>query len=142
MSTTPASTSTPTTTAAPGPAPANIPTDPLMGEWREAGMSGSSMWNCLVGGKPLADWSQLSPMQPNKIEFTTRFRPLNPILDVKGLKNRTKGLSTKFKKADDLVVFQSKIWKHLVEHGLDTITYLVDPSDVTDVLDVVNNHTR
>ena len=25
---------------------------------------------------------------------------------------------------------------------MDTIAYLVDPSDVTDVLDVVNNHTR
>ena len=142
MSGTPAPAPTATAGTIATPASANKPADPKMGQWREAGMTGSNMWNCLVGGMPLADWSQLSPVQPNKIEFTTRFRPLNPILDVKGLTNRTKGLSAKFKKTDDLVVFQSKIWKHLVEHGLDTIAYLVDPSDITEVLDVVNNHTR
>ena len=113
-----------------------------MGVWKEAGVAGSNTWNCLVGGKPLADWSRLSPRQINRIEYTTRFRPLNPILDVKGLTARTKGLEQKFKKGDDLIIFQSKIWKHLVEHGLDTIAYLENPSDITDVLDTVNNHTR
>ena len=118
------------------------PTDPTMGAWKEAGMPGSNTWNCLVGGTPLADWSGLDQTQANQIAFTTRFRPLDPILDVKGLTSRTKGLESKFKKTDDLVIFQSKIWKHLVQHGLDTISYLVNPSDPTQVLDVVNNHTR
>ena len=105
-------------------------------------MAGSNEWNCLFGGTPLADWSGLDPNQTNKIEFITRFRPLNPTFDVKGLTARTKGLETKFKKTDDLVIFQSKVWKHLVAHGLDTIAHLVNPSDPTQVLDVVNNHTR
>lgn len=119
-----------------------IPADPKMGVWKEAGIAGSNTWNCLVGGQPYADWSGLSALQPNRIEHTTRFRPLNPIYDVKGLIARTKGLEQKFKKGDDLIIFQSKVWKHLVAHGLDTIAYLEDPSDTTSVLDVVNNHTR
>ena len=90
---------------------------------------------------PLANWSKLSPIQPNCIEYTTRFRPLNPILDVKRLTARTKGIDQKFKKNDDLLIFQLKIWKHLVEHGLDTVAYLMNPSNMTTVLDVVNNQT-
>ena len=129
-----------TTTAAPVPKPK--PINPKMGIWKEAGMTGSDTWNCLVGGTPLSDWSGLDTNQPNRIEYTTRFRPLNPIFDVKGLRSRTKGIDQKFKKNDDLLIFQSKIWKHLVERGLDTITYLVNPSDPNTVLDVVNNHTR
>ena len=134
-------TNPPAATTQPPAAPPK-PTDPKMGQWKEAGMQGSGTWNCLVGGKPYSDWSGLSTVQPNNIEYTTRFRPLNPVLDVKGLATRTKGLEQKFKKSDDLVIFQAKIWKHLVKHGLDTIAYLANPSDFTDVLDVVNNHTR
>ena len=48
----------------------------------------------------------------------------------KGYNYCKKGLETKFSKNDDLALFQKqRILKHLVDCGMDSITYLEDPSD-------------
>ena len=62
--------------------------------------------------------------------------------DIKGFKICSTGLTTKFKQDDDILVFQSHVWKHLTGHGLDTITYLRDPTDTSNVLSVVTCHAR
>ena len=41
-----------------------------------------------------------------------------------------------------MLTFQRKVMKHLVEHGLDTITYLPDPADKYEMISVVSDHAR
>ena len=60
----------------------------------------------------------------------------------KGYNQRCVGLSTKFSKTDDILVFQKKVWKHLVNNGMDTIAYLPDPEIANQMISVVNKHAR
>jgi hypothetical protein len=44
--------------------------------------------------------------------------------------------------SSDLAVFQTAVWNHLVDTGMDTIAYLQDPEDSTKMTDVVKSHAR
>ena len=66
------------------------PSNPTIGKYEETYPS-SGVWNCRVGGKPLADWSGLDLKYP--IQTTTKhFRPINLLSDSKAYKLRIKGL--------------------------------------------------
>ena len=51
-----------------------------------------------------------------------------------------KGLDPKFKRHDNLQVFRDKVWSHLQDCGLDTISYLPDPAVTTQMISCVKQH--
>ena len=112
-----------------------VPSNPVMGTYIETYI-GSGVWNCLVGGKPMHDWSGLDS-KAKRGTTPYHLRPLDLIKDAKGFTARKTGFITKFSRDSSLPSFASQVWKHLVSHGLDTIAYLPDPSDNGSVLDVV-----
>jgi hypothetical protein len=74
------------------------------------------------GGKPKADWTGLEDVSPD-YETPNQMRP---VYDVKGYNHRKSGLSEKFNKTDMLIPFKKRIWTHLKDNGLDTISFLQD----------------
>ena len=116
----------------------------IMGQWEET-YGGSGVFNALMGGAPLADWSDIDANIERTVAVTTlHYRPINPVYDSKGHSKRTKGLEMKLTKGKsmDLAQFQKSVWNHLAQHGLDTISYLQDPFDDDRVVNVVENHAR
>ena len=94
-----------------------------------------------VGGEPLSDWSGLKDPKPTQVS-AMQYRPSSVYAQQKTQPFRRAGLKDKFLKGDDLLVFQRKIWKHLKEHGLDTPTYIEDPSAYGQLVSVVSDHGK
>ena len=117
------------------------PVNPNMGVFLEQAPPGSGKWIIRMGGKPLSDFSGLLPDQVYGVT-PFHFRKADVTEDVKGFNVRSKGLKEKFSKTDDVLHFQAHVWKHLWAHGLDTISYLQDPSDTSRLLNVVEHHPK
>ena len=127
----------------------NLPTPvgPIMGECFETPVPGSGTWNARVGGKPKSDWSGLDTSVRGATGTVGKrsalcYRPLILTNDQKGQISRSKGLSAIFKQGDSIRDFQNNVWDHLKKHGMDTIAYLQDPQDPTQVLSVVVDHAK
>jgi hypothetical protein len=95
------------------------PTKPTMGDLTQTGVD---KWSAWTGGKPKLDWSGFETII---VDFETP-NQMRPIYDVKGYNHRKTGLSDKFNKTDTLIPFKKRVWTHLKDNGLDTITYLPD----------------
>ena len=94
-----------------------------------------------TGGKPKHDWSGLDGIKPTNIK-PTQYRPESIGASSKGLKYRTEGLEIKFTRKSDQLIFQMEIWKRMKDYGMDTIAYLPDPYDPTEVASVVDEHAK
>ena len=98
-------------------------------------------WSAWTGGKPKYDWTGLEhPLDDNT--SPNQLRPVYASAAQKGYNHRRTGLSTQFTPSSDLAVFQTAIWNHLVDTGMDTIAYLQDPEDSTKMTNVVKSHAR
>ena len=64
------------------------------------------------------------------------------MLDDSGFSKRCKGFEDKFSKNGDLYKFQRRLIDHLKIMGMDTITYLPDPADNDQMVNVMTDHTR
>ena len=122
------------------PPPPVRPTSPTMGTCEET-YPGSQSYYYAFGGKPYPDWSGIMD-KSSRLMSDLCFRSLDPVSGQKSTHYRTKGLSNKYDSKDCLTDFQSDVWDHLVKYGLDTISYLPNPKDLTQVLDVVNKHAQ
>ena len=111
------------------------PPDPKMGGLVQVKHDAYSAW---TGGKPKADWSELEETSP-EYEQTTQ---LHPMLDDSGLPKRCKWFEDKFSKNGDLYKFQRHLIDHLKIMGMDTITYLPDPADNDQMVNVITDHTQ
>lgn len=100
-----------------------------------------NIWIAWVGGKPLSDWSALDTTGVVCVPKSTQFRQQN-IKDVKGEIHRIRGMEVKFSQENDLRAFCNAVWKHLVQSGMDTITYFPDPADNTKMVSIVENPNR
>ena len=114
------------------------PTKPKFGDVSEIG---KESWVAWTGGKPKADWSELDNPNPSVVS-PNQYRPSSIGSQSKSQYYRVRGLETKFTRGSDLQTFEKKIMKHLISYGLDTITYLVDPTDSTQVVSVISEHAR
>lgn len=125
-----------TTTAVPDD---NKPTKPIMGGISQLA---KDEWAAWTGGVPKSDWSGLTDEQP--LDYTTpnQLRPVYASSAQKGYNFRKTGIQDKFEKTDDLMVFQTSIWDHLVDTGMETIAYIPDPVNTTSMVNVVKNHAR
>jgi hypothetical protein len=95
------------------------PTKPTMGDLTQTGVD---KWSAWTGGKPKLDWPGF---ETTTVDFETP-NQMRPIYNVKGYNHRKTGLSDKFNKTDTLIPFKKRVWTHLKDNGLDTITYLPD----------------
>ena len=111
------------------------PPDPKMGGLVQVKHDAYSAW---TGGKPKADWSELEETSP-EYKQTTQLRPM---LDDSGFSKRCKGFEDKFSKNGNLYKFQRCLIDHLKIMGMDTITYLPDPADNDQMVNVITDHTR
>ena len=114
------------------------PTEPIFGGVKEVGKNHFEAW---TGGKPNGGFSLLETELPTSIA-ATRFRPSSISSGSKAQQCRVQGLENKFSADGDLQVFQKKVMKHLELYGLDTITYLRDPTDEKQVVSVITDHAR
>ena len=133
-------------TSTTNPVPPIKPTVPKFGDLVEISKDHFVAW---TGGKPKADWTGLENPSPPSID-PNQYRVSSISSRAKSKAYRTKGLEKKFTCTSDLLVFQKKVWKHLVEYGLDTITYVPDPAASmntttglpTKVMLVITGHSR
>jgi hypothetical protein len=95
------------------------PKEPIMGAITQ---TDTGKWLARTGGKPKADWTGLEDVSPD-CETPNQMRP---VYDVQGCNHRKSGLSEKFNKTDMLIPFKKRVWTHLKDNGLDTISYLQD----------------
>ena len=95
-----------------------------------------------TGGAPNFDWSGLSPSSPTLYSSPNQLRPVEASSSQKAYNHCKEGLSTKFQRSSDLHSFKKDVWQHLVDCGMDTITYLPDPEDKTEVSTVITAHSR
>ena len=116
------------------------PNDPKMGTTHET-YSGSNDYYYTFGGKPKADWSDIANID-QRIISDNSVRAIDPVSGQKAAKYRQTGLRKKFESSHSLADFQKEIWDHLVQHGLDTVSYLQDPRNTSDVLSVVTHHSQ
>jgi hypothetical protein len=110
------------------------PTKPTTGDVSQIGVD---TWAAWTGGKPKLDWSGFVTAT---LDFETP-NQMRPFYDVEGYKNHRKtGLSDKFNKTDTLIPFKKRVWTHLKDTGLDTITYLPDIGN--EMSCVIYDHSR
>ena len=115
------------------------PPTPTMGGLVQISASDFCAW---TGGKPLANWSGLDPTAATAPQDDYQYRPASPSSSQKSTMYREKGLDTKFKRTDHLLDFVTIVSNYLKRTGMDTITYLPDPTDASKVLSVVENYSR
>ena len=104
--------------------PSNIfnPTKPKFGDVCEVG---HDLWSAWTGGQPEGNWLGLEDPTPKTVTPN---------------QSCVQGLETKFTRDSDSQTFQEKFMKHLVQHGLDAITHIQDPTKPTEVLSTVTDH--
>ena len=133
--TTPVPTRTTTTSSA-----RQVPGDPVMGKCLET-WKGSSDYYYVFGGKPKPDWSGLADGVDRSMSNSC-YRSMDPVAGLKSSRYRVKGLEKKFDPKQSVSIFNSAVWDHLEEYGLDTIAYLNDPREMNQMQNVVRNHAQ
>jgi hypothetical protein len=112
---------------------------PKMGDIVQTSKDEYSGW---TGGKPKPDWSGLDATAPKMFKSPCQLRPMYAKSQIDAFTLRRKGLEVKFAVTDDLSLFEDKVWKHLLDTGMDTISYLPDVEDSTVMTSVVHGHSR
>ena len=101
----------------------------------------STKFISFTGGKPNPAWTDTE-------EGSTTATPSTPsqcrdhYSPGEGYLHRKQGLSKKFDRTDDLIVFENAVWDKLTDCGLDTIAYVADPVEANRMTNVVKEHTR
>ena len=118
-------------------ADADKPNAPTMGGTTQLD---KTEWGVWTGETPKPDWSGLDDKVIKEYTTPNQLCPIYASSAQKGYNFRKKGLEIKFKKEDDLHIFQNSVWKHLIDTGMDTTTYIPDPADLTKMVNIVKNH--
>jgi hypothetical protein len=106
---------------------------------------GAKDWSTPVGGKPNSEWTGLDTTFNNSLlsyKSPNAKRFLNEFQNAKQYEKRTVGLKIKFTEKANLNDFKTQTYAELLKHGLDTITFVHDPSDNTKMVSVVKDHHR
>ena len=95
-----------------------------------------------TGGKPLADWSGLDPSAQTEPHDDYQYRPSSPGSSQKSTKSREIGLDSKFTRDAHLMDFVDSVEKYLYRTGMDTISFLPDPNNPSEVASVVTCYSK
>ena len=99
-------------------------------------------WAAWTGGKPQASWSGLDSSAVDNYDSPNQLRPASSASSTKGYNLRKEGLADKFKRSDDLTIFQRKVLAHLQDTGMDTIAYLPNPIEPSKMIHIVTDYAR
>ena len=111
------------------------PDTPTMGGIEQ---TGTDSWNVWTGGAPNHNWTGLLDGNPSHIS-PSQYRPTSVTSQAKSRAYRIAGLEQKFSRTGDFHQFQRRVKKHLVNHGMDTIAYIPDPSK-TKMINVIDKY--
>ena len=100
---------------------------------------GTGLWAAWTGGKPNGSWTGLEEPNPKTIK-PNQYRSPSISTESKSRAYRVQGLEMKYSRDSNLQTFQKEVMQHLSEYGMDTITYLNDPTDATRVVSVIEHH--
>lgn len=115
------------------------PAKPKMGDIIQVS---TSEWCAWTGGKPKSDWSGLDDKAAASPSDDYQLRPSSPGSSQKSTKVRETGLDTKFGRNSHLLDFVDVVKAYLERTGMDTISYLEDPSNAGTVVSVVHNYSK
>ena len=99
-------------------------------------------WCAWTGGKPQADWSGLDSSAANHPKEDFQLRPALPSSAQKSTALREKGELTKFAHGHNFLDFLRTVNEHLARTGMDTIAYLPDPEQSSQVLSIIDSYSR
>ena len=117
------------------------PPDFIMGRYEES-QADCGDWHIVAGGKPLADWSGIDATKPRSTFVPTQTRSFKSKYKTTDYEKRTAPMATKFKDGMSLRDLMNEVSTHSENHGLDTWTYLPDPYDPTQMLNVVEDYPK
>ena len=110
------------------------PLEPAMGGLTQTKTNKLLAW---TGRKPKVDWSGI--VDEDLADYDTP-NQMRPVYNVKRYNHRKSGLTSKFNKCDMLIPFKKRVWTHLKDNGLDSISYLPDMRN--EMLCVIYDHSR
>jgi hypothetical protein len=119
-----------------------MPKKPIMGGIVQVK---SDQYDAWTGGMPNHDWTGLRHPTIAEEELMlapNRFRPTSSTNATKLYKERRDGLGVKFSLKSSLQEFLLKVSEHLVNTGMDTIAYVLDPVEEKSMCNVVIDHPR
>jgi hypothetical protein len=68
--------------------------------------------------------------------------PSSALYVQRGFQYRSTGIDNKFKHSDDLAMFIREVSEHLIDTGMDTISYLPSPTDTTKMCSVLTEYSK
>jgi hypothetical protein len=97
-----------------------------------------------TGGKPNYDWTD-HETHGTEMASPNCWRQANPVYESKAYTKQTEPRSdeTKFEKDQaepTLNAFAKRVKNHMVEHGMDSIFYVQDPTNLTTMVSVLDNY--
>ena len=113
---------------------------PIIGGLQQVG---NDTWAPWVGGQPNLAWTSLENTNPDSID-PNQYRPLSAGSSQKSKHYRIIGLDEKLGKGGNLLEFKELVWDHMVQYGMDSITYLDDPTtnSPTTKVSVIKEHSK
>ncbi len=114
------------------------PLKPIMGDLIQVS---ATEWTAWTGGKPNSSWTILDGAtttygSPNQL------RPNSASYAQRGFQYRSTGIEDKFKRSDDLATFIREVSEHLIDTGMDSISYLPSPTDATKMCSVLTEYSK
>jgi hypothetical protein len=114
------------------------PLKPIMGDLVQVS---ATEWTAWTGGKPNSSWTVLDGAtttygSPNQL------RPNSASYAQRGFQYRSTGIEDKFKRSDDLATFIREVSDHLIDTGMDSISYLPSPTDATKMCSVLTEYSK
>ena len=101
-----------------------VPVVPKRGGVRLVDANTYGAW---TGGRPTFDMTALEEPNPKQIG-SSQYVGTTVYGRAKNRALKQQGQDTAFTRDGDLLIFQRTVWKHLKTYGMDTISYLPDPS--------------
>jgi hypothetical protein len=101
-----------------------------------------SDWCTWTGGKPKADCSGLDTSAAQYPNDDFQYRPTSPGSSQKSTSHREKGMDIKFKRDGHLLDFLDIVDSYLRRTGMDSISYLVDPTNPIGTASVVQQYSK
>jgi hypothetical protein len=98
-------------------------------------------WDIWIGGKPKYDWSGLDINATTTFELPNQLHSIHASSAQKGYNYHKTRLEIKFGHNDDLTSFQDAVMDHLIDTGMDSISYLSDPKDATKMISIITSHS-
>ena len=103
---------------------------------------GATEWCAWTGGKPKHDWSALDASAPTDLKDPNQMRPASPGSAQKSSMYREVGLEQKFSRNANFQDFITTTSEYFVRYGLDTIAYLPNPANGSEMLLVIEAYAR